>query len=480
MAETVYTLRRNEPEERGKVRPQGAQRYMRTTFNGIKPARVSRIISDLEGGRTEDWADLCDFILRDPHVRSVETTRMSAIIGAEIVVEPGVAREGEEEVAEQAAQDFREELDQTRQLESVLTPLLHAENVGWAGAEHDWKRVGGRWHSDPMPLAKRDIAFRDDWVPVVRSYPDRFTPVHISADDHPASRWMWHVPAKLSGTPTTSGDFLAIVWHWLFKRWAVLFRNEGLEAFANPFRVGKVAPGSPLEVRQTLEQAFENQSNNHWLIVEEGTDVELLQPAGTAGQAWNEAIQQLHDEITKAQLGSTLNTEVGTTGGNRALGESQAKNTMLPRLSAMAHRLESTLEEQWARPFLRHNAMLYGGRVPPTPRVRFQLVNDEPKPIEETAILAGAVTVDEVRATYGLPAWGPEMGGDRVARIASEPVAAPQSPAQSSAGGLGDPAPLSRRRPARRPTTAATSATWSGSRTQIAGMPYAASGDPEP
>lgn len=479
MAESLYTLRRESPEERARVRPQGARRYHRTTFNGIKPGRISSIITSLEEGRTEDWADLCEFMLRDPHVRSVETTRMTAIIGSEIVVEPGIARgDAEEALAEQAAQDFREELQTARNIESLLTSLLHAENVGWAGAEHDWKRVGGRWHSDPEPIATRDISFRNDWVPVVRTYVDetRSRSEVISADDHAPSRWIWHIPRKLSGTPTTSGDFLAIVWQWLFKRWAVLFRNEGLEAFANPFRIGKVAAGSPVKVRRALEEAFENQSNNHWLIVEEGTDVELLQPAGAAGDAWNIAIDHLHSEITKAQLGSTLNVEVGSTGGNRALGESQATMTMLPRLAAMAHRLESTLEEQWARPFLRHNALIYGGHVPPTPRVRFQLVNDEVVSIDAHAIQAGVVTVDEVRATYGLEAWGPEQGGDAVARIATPAAGAGGMPAPNRPlGGADEPDPFGLRPSSRRPARSKISATSSGSRLQIASVPFGGS-----
>ena len=54
-----------------------------------------------------------------------------------------------------------------------------------------------------------------------------------------------------------------------------------------------------------------------------GSSIEITESAQRPGDAWSAAIQDWNDQITKVKLGSTLNTEVGDTGGNRSLGESQ-------------------------------------------------------------------------------------------------------------------------------------------------------------
>jgi phage gp29-like protein len=463
----------------GRIANRGPALYRAKRFRveGIKPDAISRIVRDAEQGILEDWADLCEYMLRDPHVRSVYETRVQSIAGAKLVVEPGRGRDPE--LAQRAADEFQSELESTSNLESLLTALVHAEGVGYAGAQHDWVRRDGVWHSEPTAIEPRDLKFDADWSMLVRTYDEKSPGGRwIKTSDQP-DRFLLHVPSKLS-RPTVAGDLLAIAWFWCFKRWAVTFRQEALELFADPYRVGKTKGNASDVARQALMDAMENQSANHWLVLEEGQDWALHEATNQAGEAWTNGIKDLNDEITKALLGSTLNVDVGSTGGNRALGESQFSTTILPRLTTMAKRLCATLERSWARPWCRFNAAMFGGVTPPCPRVRLELVSDEAKPVNQAAIDVGAVTIDEVRRGEGLEDWGAEKGGDRVARM---PQPAPQfAPAEGAPGVPFSAAPRKRRKKpeqAQLPLTTrrATSPTSSASPSRTERVPFDRSGD---
>lgn len=458
------------------IRPSRSSRWMRSSFAGIKPDRLSTIITKAERGDLEDWADLCAFMLRDPDVRSATDTRSLAIVGAEIVVEPGHGAPGMEQAAEEGAEWVREMFASTPDVESVITGLMHAENVGWSLGAHDWHRVAGEWRSTPDIVEPRDVRFKDDWTVQVRTYDDKapMTGRWLDVAAFKPGSFIQHVPRK-HDRPTVAGDFHAIVWTWLFKRWMEVFRQEGMEKFASPFVVGRVPPNSPAEVRARLKEALENLSADQIAVIEDGSAIEYQESSSSPGDRWTDVIDHQRRTLIKLLLGSDLNVEVGSTGGNRALGESQFTTTILPRLTAIGNRLGSTLARDWAAPALRMNAHRFGGYVVPTPRVWFRLVQDEPMQIPQYAIDAAAVTVDEVRRSFEAEEWGPERGGDRIV----QPLAktSPGFSRIEAAGEVAAHVPFGRqlRLPmtGRRPRTSATS---SDSRSQIASVPFPPSG----
>jgi len=411
------------------VQPSSPNRWVRQRFKGIKPRTLSTTITHAEDGDIEDWADLANFMLRDPDVRAPYETRSNAIVGAEVEVIAAVGAHDSDQAAQlaQAGADFvAASFDSCPDFESVLTGLVHAEGVGWAVGQHRWQRRRGEWHSAPVIIEPREVQFDHDWVPQVRTYDKERTHTTgrwISTDDFPANTWLIHVPRKLD-RPTVAGDLLAVAWQWLFKRWCELFRQEGLEKFASPFMTGVVPPNAPPNVRATMKAALENMSADQIAILEEGSSITLSEAAQRPGDAWSEAIERLARQIVIGLLGSELNTNNAGT-GSRALGESQFATTTLPRLIAIAKRLGTTLSRDWAAPTLRLNAHRFGGQIPPTPTVRFKVVNEEPEKIDSDAIGAGLdATVDEQRSSYGLPPKPDGTGSRRVVPVAKTPPAA--------------------------------------------------------
>jgi len=409
------------------IQPRALARWARS-YGEMDPRVLTSILREVEQGDMMNWVDLCSFILRtDAHVRAVYMTRIAAVAGADYDIQPRIAGDT---ASEQAAELCRAMMDRCEESERIFADLMHATGLGYAVLEHDWERVGGGWYSTPVWIHPRECRFEPDWTLAVRTASDGS---YVRTQACPG-KFIVHMPRPLSDAPNVSGELLAIVWDWLFKRWFRKFEIQGLEKFANPFLYGEVPANSPAEVRDALLANLQQMSADQVAVFEVGSGIKVAEISKSIGDTWQTAIDSLNNEITKGLLGSTLNTDIGAV-GSHAAAASQAELTMLPRSHSDAKRLAGTVERDWLTPFLRFNTHLSGGVVLPTPKFSFVLLQDDPANIDQLLVDAGAVTIDEMRVSRGLEPWGAQRGGDEVAKPAMQS-------AQSSAGGDATP-PLS-------------------------------------
>lgn len=472
--------------------PLGRQRRM--SFLGFTPEDLSSLLREVERGQLESWADLTTFMMRtDAHLRSVVDTRMLSISGARWSLEPGPG--ADEALAEDAAEFCRLSLERVDNWRETIHQILWAYYVGYSVVEHDWQRLGGAWHSvSPVGVPSRDIAFSPDWDIRLRSWPEG-RPEWIDVADTNPARFMVHVPGAAHSQPHMSGCLLGVVWEWLFKRWSVVFRSEGMERFANPKVWGKLPVNADAKALDEMLAGLKALSSDHYAVFQEGASIEIDATGTTgAGDAFAKAIADYDAAISKGILGSTLNVEIGSTGGNRAAAESQSENTILPRLVADAEGVQNVIERQWLAPLLRFNAARWG-RVPPTPRFSFELVQEDVETavgplVLQTAINAGVLTKDELRQIIGREPWGPERGGEEIAVLEKAPSPFDQ-PAFSKDQDVEDatvPEVTTPRPFARKPTQlplpgtarkrTGSSLTRSGSPSRIARLRCGSSGDP--
>ena len=418
----VTKLHRDGVPESGRIhQPRSLNQWTTMSFGALQLSTLNRILKDAERGELEDYADLVEYILTtDPHVRSVYETRMQPVAGGDFEVEPGVGAKGSESIADAAAELIRNELDRQPDIQRTFGDLLHAVGLGWSALEHKWFRQGNRWRSEPQWIHPRDIRFDKAWKPVIRTWVDGSIQKWINTKDHP-HKFIVHLPRSMNCSPTKSGLINVVAWIWLFKRWQEKFRNAASERYGTPKTIATMPEGSPGDAKQNMLDAMNALSFDHQAIVDFGTTVEVFEAARDASLGLNAVIDHMNAEISKAYLGSTLNVEVGNTGGNRALGESQFDTTILPRLMGDATRLANTLERDWFVPLLEFNSHLFGGLVPPTPQLRFVLVSDDPPEVDQVIVDSRAVTVNEIRQSRGLEPWTAEQGGEQVI-VAKEPI----------------------------------------------------------
>ena len=401
----------------GKKHIAGSLRTFRTTqLRGVRPDVVARIIARQSCGDLEGFMDLAQYMLRnDDHLSSVYQSAIDGIASATTRFDPGRHSPGQEEAAEAAAEFARSSTENAKGFESTIKHLIHG---GWGLplgiVEQYWGRRDGAWRVvGHTPIAPRDTKFSDDWTPMVRSFADDDRGKWIRTDEEPL-RWIVHAPGSLGQHPHLAGVLTSVVWPFVFKKWIMTYGVQVMERIPAPVLAATIGENAHNVVPEEVLRTLQSLTDNGFAVFSEQVTVTPIEVtganAGTAHLAW---IDKLEAGMTKRILGSTLNVEVGEGGGNRALGESQAKQTNIPRLKSIGDQMSETLVEQWIEPEICVNTHLFNGAEPPIPEHFFELVQEEPPQVDQLAVDAGVVTVDELRTSKGLEPLGPDKGGDR-------------------------------------------------------------------
>lgn len=429
------------PETGRLVQPARVGRYVERSFAAIDPETLYAVLRETERGQTERWADLCEWIAEDDRVASVFDTRFETVASMKFDVLPG---KGDPVLAKAAADVVRDMLDGVENLEFLFEEMLNSVAYGYSVLEHVWTRANGMWVSNPIAVRPRDIKPATDWVPMVRTFGEysaqdkRATRGELQAsaynwirvDEHPNKFISWSYRRRGS-TPLKSGLMRSLAWHWLFKRWALKFWVAGAERLGNPIMIGKVMREAPRSARESLADGLENLSDGQAAILEEQTGIEFPDTKFSASaDVWEKLVDKCDDAITIAVMGSLDNVDGGSN-GSLARAESQAEVTIGPRVMKLSKALYGNVERDWLKPFVAFNTHLFGGRMPPVPRLAIASgMVKKIEPILPFHVDAGIVTRNEVRSQLGLDPLPAGLGGDEILR-SSQP-GAPGSPAIDS------------------------------------------------
>ena len=392
-------------------------------------------------GATEDWARLTRRMYQDPHLLALRGTWLDSVSGADFDVSPG----GPSRQDAQAARDVDAMLRSLPDLPTLLDAILDAVFVGYSVQEIIWG-VRGSWVWPECVDVLEPHRFRFDRLIHPYLWDDGRLAADVGANmqlgqmGRPLreNKFIVHLPRVIPDYAISSGILRSCVRPWWVKWQSVSYNLSGAEVSGNPRAIGFVPVDTPQALRQNLFDDLQSLSATGTMVVDERVRVEIQNPSAQgASSVWTELQRWCDDSMTKAVLGSTLNTDVGAS-GSRALGESQASTTIDPRLKKDSASMWATITRDLVRPFLEFNAWRYGGRVPALPVLSTKFLEElSPRPSAEL-VQVGAVTIDELRQRDGLPEWGPERGGNRIAKpaeamAAALPIAAPTGEATAVA-----------------------------------------------
>ncbi len=400
-------------------------------------SQVASIIDGAKEGTLEPFADLTRRMLQtDAHLKSVVETRTLPVAGARWELAPAEVDESDQALAKLAADFATHAMSEIPHLDRTSGVMLEGGNGnGYAASEIIWARKRGAWmpsHLDPLhPRRFRysdtfELALYDDGR-IARAVQageveGKLIPVRGGQGlQLQADKFVVFEPMSVHDFPSASGLYMTCARAYWIKSWVQKYWLGGAEIGGNPRLVGTLPQNADQGVRDELFNALEDMAADGILVVREGTSVDFMDPT-LKPEVWQSLFQVCNEEMSKAWLGSTLNVEVGDTGGNRALGESQADTTIRPRLERDGRGWWEAIERDLLTPLFRFNAHLFGGRIPPMPRGRFILVEEQGSDAA-FALAADHETVrnDEVRVRAGLEPLGGEWGS----AIAKRPVAAP-------------------------------------------------------
>lgn len=278
-------------------------------------------------------------LLRDARVRTVLGKRKAKVTRREWIVEPASEAPRDAEIAE-AVRAMLATLDFDR----ICERLLDAQLFGYAVAEIIWGRNRNGLIAPLRILSRRPerFVFDKDWRPRL------LTPAQpVNGEPLPERKFIVHRFEAEDSNPYGLGLGSTLYWHVLFKREGVSFWMHFLEKFTSPTPVAKYAQGTPDAEVHKLVQALRDLVQRGVLAVPIGTELELLE-AKRAGEAGYEAWCRYWDEQTaEVVLGSTLSTNIGST-GSKAAAETHAEESEIVA-DKDADELANTINSQLIR-----------------------------------------------------------------------------------------------------------------------------------
>lgn len=423
-----------------------ALRWQPNDFADPTWGQIYGVLKQCERGDTVNWAHLTRRMLKsDDHLLAVYESRRSAVAGAKYDVKPGGAGERDQ----LAADDVYAMLD-SLPMSRIILDLLDGWFTGYAISEIIWEPRGAWvWPVAIEWLAPHRFRFDDAFVPylydngLLAAEGDMSTQRMGKALTN--RKYIVHVPRSIPDYPVSSGVGLACVRPWWIKLTSQKYWLSGAEWAGNPRAVGKYPQSASAEVKEEFYQAIESMAADSPVVMSNESELQILAPLAQGGNSiWSELATRCDAALSKAVLGSTLNVEITTSAGSRAAAESQAATSITPRLMRDSAGVWETLTRDLIRPFLELNAWRYGG-VPATPFCEHVFTNEMAPVVDQLLVDVGGATIDELRVSKGLPAWGPEKGGDKIATKVDQPAALPFSDNPAPVVEAGAPVPFGRK-----------------------------------
>ncbi|MBC9246731.1 DUF935 family protein [Paracoccus sp. 11-3] len=299
-----------------------------------------------------------DEIERDTHAFAMLQKRKKALTAREWEVKPGGDRPLDQEVA-----DLVEDILNILPFDRICEDLLDATLKGFAVSEIVWQRDGSR--IIPAVVTAHDqrrFAFDLEWKPRLLTWADMMDGIAL-----PDRKFMVHRYGIKGNNPYGLGLGTRLFWAVLFKREGVAFWAHFLEKFAGPTVVGKTPYGLLTEEQNKLLRTLTDVRTSSAVTVPIGTDVEFLEASRSGSVTYEQWLAYWDRQISICVTGETLTTQVGESGGNRALGE--VHQEMLELLvDSDGDLLADTLREQLLRWIVDYN--LPGAAVPSVWRLR--------------------------------------------------------------------------------------------------------------
>ena len=397
---------------------------MASRFSQLTPERIASVQSGLENGDLSDFADLCDrMIQRDADVLAGVESRLSVISGSTLIVELAdlTGDPARDALREEAADLVRRALSRIPRLSQRTHESLMAIPIGAAVHEIEWGEddLGALVPVNLHWLHLRRFRYSPEWVMRIVDTGFEYDPKGIELKpDH----FLVHEPRAIPGYPT-GGTLRPVMWLFLFKSWALQFWHSGAEQFAWPTAVGTVARASGADARATLQGALEAFSNGKSIVLDEGSTIDIVESTTKDGGVNAALVAACDRGIAKALLGMTDLTDPARVGSYSSVVERKGA-TVDARVLKDERALAASWEAGLVEPTMRLNEDYFGGVIPATPKLSWEIaVKRTPIPVEVMSV----ATTDEVRQSHGLVPFG----GARGAALYGAPAA---SPAGSSEG----------------------------------------------
>lgn len=380
-------------------------------FHRITPERLATILSDVRHGECPaQYLELAqDMELKDPHYRSVLSTRKDAITGLALKVIPASESPHDTQLAHAVERDIVK--NSRANLRSLIRDMLDALAKGFSVNEI-------RWDTDTPPWKPQQYLFRDPrWFQYDQETGKTLmlrAPYGIDLEPLKPFHFVVHEPHLISGNQITAGLALPALYYGLLKSYDVSSWAAFIDRYGYPIRIGKYGKKATERDITTLKRAVANIGQDFGAVIPESALLEIIESkhAGETANVHKNMADWVDKQLSKLVLGQTMTTDEGSSKAQSETHEKVRDDIADSDLMQVV----DTLNAQLTVPYLRLN---FGEQET---YAKLELFKPDEKNVEQLILAIEKlgpqgleVKADEVRPRLGLsnPENGDEVIGGR-------------------------------------------------------------------
>lgn len=286
-------------------------KYSTYPSDGLTPRKLAAIFKEADTGDVYRQMELFEEMEgKDPHLFSQLQTRKNAVVGLDFEILPFSDDEKDKKVAEFVS----DAIYNLESIEDIFIDLLDAIGKGFAVSEIMWKVKDGKVYIDDIKNRHQKRFFWDenDIMKVITEDEPFGIPL-------PPNKFIIHKYKARSGHPSKAGVLRVIAWMYLFKNYDIKDWVSFCEVFGMPLRLGKYNAGTSEDDKDALMKALVMLGSDAAGIIPDSTDIEFIEASKTTSINVYEALADFcNKEMSKAILGQTLTSEIGSSGSYAA------------------------------------------------------------------------------------------------------------------------------------------------------------------
>lgn len=246
-------------------------------------------------------------LLCDPHVFACVQSRKSGVLSLEWEINRGLDKDEKAE----AIENLLKQLD----IHKLISDILDATQFGFQPLEIIWKR-----DKSGYILPERIVAKPPEWFCFDDNNTLKFrTKENYYGEELPNKKFLLAQNNPSYNNPYGERTLSRVFWPVTFKKGGLKFWVIFTEKYGMPHLIGKHPRGATKEETNTLADMLEEMVQDAIAVIPDDSSVEIQEANKSSSAAiYEQLIDKMNAEISKAILGQTLTTEIGSTGSYAA------------------------------------------------------------------------------------------------------------------------------------------------------------------
>jgi phage gp29-like protein len=246
-------------------------------------------------------------LLCDPHVFACTQSRKAGVLSLDWEINRGLDKD-------QNAEDV-ENLLKKLDIQKLMSDILDATQFGFQPLEIIWKK-----DKSGHIMPERVTAKPPEWFCFDDDNNLKFrTKENYYGEIVPNKKFLLAQNNPSYNNPYGERTLSRVFWNVTFKKGGLKFWVVFTEKYGMPHLIGKHPRGSTKEETNSLADMLEDMVQDAIAVIPDDSSIEIQEASkSSSAEIYEKLIDKMNTEISKAILGQTLTTEIGSTGSYAA------------------------------------------------------------------------------------------------------------------------------------------------------------------